>query len=125
MSKRYQQYTLMKFDPASGSERPYPSHADQYREYHGNVAWLYNPWNGDKRHPGDIGSDITGQLIIPDNENVKSMISTKNNEELKRVLALNSDEVDALNSTTATVIVRNLVDCINELDTRLQEKEAS
>ena len=38
-----QQQTLMKFDPATCEEKPYPSNAEQYREYHGKVAWLFNP----------------------------------------------------------------------------------
>ena len=57
------QNKLMKFDPATNSPQPYPSHADQYREYHGRVAWLYNPWTGSIRDPRDIGSDVFGLLI--------------------------------------------------------------
>ena len=63
-----QQYTLMKFDPADGSEKPYPSHAAQYRIYHGTVAWLYNPWTGAKRKALDIGGDTFGLLIRVENE---------------------------------------------------------
>lgn len=37
------QDTLMQFDPATGSEKPYPSHAEQWREYHRNDAFLFNP----------------------------------------------------------------------------------
>lgn len=59
-----QQHELMKFDPASGEERPYPSHAAQYREYHGGVAWLFNPWTGTPRDARDIGSDVFGCLIV-------------------------------------------------------------
>lgn len=58
-----QQQTLMKFDPATCEEKPYPSNAEQYREYHGKVAWLFNPWTGDARDAYDIGSDTFGQLI--------------------------------------------------------------
>jgi hypothetical protein len=54
---------LMKFDPANRKSQPYPSHAEQYRSWHGKVAWLYNPWTGDARDPRDIGSDVFGQLI--------------------------------------------------------------
>lgn len=53
----------MKVDPATGSVNPYPSQADQYRQYHGSVAWLINPWDGTKRDARDIGSDVLGQLI--------------------------------------------------------------
>ena len=57
------QAELMTFDPATGEDRPYPSHADQYRNYHGNEAWLFNPWTGEKRCAGDVGSDVFGILI--------------------------------------------------------------
>ena len=57
------QDTLMRFDPAWGTEKPYPSHALQYRGYHGRIAWLYNPWTGEKRDPRDIGTDPYGILI--------------------------------------------------------------
>lgn len=57
------QSALMKVDPATGAVNPYPSQADQYRAYHGPVAWLINPWNGAKRDAKDVGSDIFGKLI--------------------------------------------------------------
>ena len=59
------QNTLMKIDPAFGTERPYPSHAAQWRDWHGRQAWLFNPWSGQRRHPSDIGSDQFGLLIVP------------------------------------------------------------
>lgn len=62
---------LMKFDPTDGSEKPYPSEAGQYRGWHGRVAWLFNPWTGEKRHPADIGSDVTGLLIRAPGEVLK------------------------------------------------------
>lgn len=58
------QQSLMKFDPSTGNEKPWPSHAAQYREWHGNAAWLFNPWSGNKRHHLDIGSDPFGFGII-------------------------------------------------------------
>ena len=58
------QDNLMKFDPATGQSTPFPSHAQQYRDYHGKVAWLYNPWFGTERTPEDIGSDVFGFGII-------------------------------------------------------------
>lgn len=63
-----QQSALMKFDPALGTERPYPSNAYQWRDYHGQMAWLYNPWTGKHRHPLDIGSDVMGVAIVPPNK---------------------------------------------------------
>ena len=57
------QEALMKYSPDTGEERPYPSHAKQWREYHGKVAWLYNPWTGEKRDPKDVGSDVYGSLL--------------------------------------------------------------
>jgi hypothetical protein len=60
----------MRFDPQYRTPNPYPSHAAQYRKWHGLTAWLYNPWTGDKRLPTDIGSDVQGFLIVPsDNAN--------------------------------------------------------
>ena len=54
---------LMKFDPATGKEKPYPSHAQQWREYHGKPAFLFNPWWGNRRHASDVGSDPFGYGI--------------------------------------------------------------
>ena len=59
------QEQLMKYSPDTGEERPYPSNAKQWREYHGRVAWLYNPWTGKQRDLLDIGSDVYGELIVP------------------------------------------------------------
>ena len=58
----------MKFDPETGADKPYPSRADDWRKYHGAVAWLYNPWSGDKRDARDIGTDVYGLLILPTGE---------------------------------------------------------
>lgn len=67
------QQTLMKFDPATGVSRPYPSHAVQWREYHGyGTAWLFNPWTGVRRQASDVGSDVVGYLIHPPFEQVMS-----------------------------------------------------
>jgi len=60
------QEALMKFDPAYGTTKPYPSHAAQYRNYHGIIGWLYNPWTGERRNPIDIGTDVTGIGIAND-----------------------------------------------------------
>jgi hypothetical protein len=58
----------MKFDPANGEPKPYPSNADHWRSWHGHRAWLFNPWTGKQRDPDDIGSDVHGHLIIPSGE---------------------------------------------------------
>lgn len=83
-----QQESLMKFDPAFGTDRPYPSHADQYRKWHGRVAWLFNPWTGVKRHPLDIGSDVTGLLILPPREPIcagsNNRVATQKGEEITK-----------------------------------------
>lgn len=63
-----QQERLMKFDPATGNPRPYPSNAKQWRDHHGKLAWLVNPWTEEKRDPGDIGRDPFGLLIVPPGE---------------------------------------------------------
>lgn len=59
------QDALMKFDPATGGERPYPSHATQWRNWHGIAAWLFDPWTGKRRNAHDVGSDVRGLLIAP------------------------------------------------------------
>lgn len=56
---------LMKYDPATGTQNPYPSHAEQYRIYHGSVAWLFNPFTGKRRDARDVGSDCYGYAIEP------------------------------------------------------------
>lgn len=61
--RRGEQKALMRFDPATGEPKPYPSHADQWREYNGSAAWLFNPWTGQRRDARDVGSDVQGQLI--------------------------------------------------------------
>lgn len=55
---------LMIFDPRDRSDKPYPSEAKQFREYHGLDAWLYNPYTGTKRDTRDIGSDPVGAGIV-------------------------------------------------------------
>jgi hypothetical protein len=64
----------MEFDPATGERRPYPSHADQWRDYNGNTAWLFNPWTGDRRDARDVGSDTRGFLIRPPSEPVVALV---------------------------------------------------
>ena len=60
------QETLMRFDPATGEPRPYPSHAEQWRLFHGfTTAWLFNPWHGSRRGAGDVGTDPLGRAIVP------------------------------------------------------------
>ena len=65
-----QQSTEMNFSPDYGKADVYPKKAQEWREFHGDVAWIYNPWTGDKRDPRDIGSDVLGLLIIPPNESI-------------------------------------------------------
>jgi len=75
-----QQQTLMKFDPATGEPKPYPSHAEQWRNWHGRAtAFLFNPWEGTRRDAGDVGSDPFGLLIIPRGESVNSCMCRGNN----------------------------------------------
>lgn len=62
------QETLMRFDPATGNVKPYPSHAGQWRKYHGGTAWLFNPWAGGRRNALDVGSDPFGMAIRAEGE---------------------------------------------------------
>ena len=57
---------LMKFDPATGKEKPYPSHAQQWRDYHGKTAFLYNPFVGTLRDARDVGTDPFGYAVVDD-----------------------------------------------------------
>lgn len=67
------QQLLMRYDPATGADRPYPSHAEQWREWHGfSTAWLFNPWTGDRRDARDVGSDVLGRAILPPDEAMKA-----------------------------------------------------
>ena len=56
---------LMRYCPATGSDKPYPSEAEQWRKYHGATAWLFNPWTGSRRTAEDIGSDVFGLICMP------------------------------------------------------------
>ena len=67
-----QQSSVMIRDPATGEPRPYPSHAGQWREWHGETAFLFNPWTGKRRDARDVGSDPFGLLILPATEQLSS-----------------------------------------------------
>ena len=58
------QDSIMQFDPVTREEKPFPSHAMQYRQYHGNFTWNYNPWTGSLRFQTDIVNDPCGLNII-------------------------------------------------------------
>jgi len=62
----------MKFDPSTGAKIT-PMHPDAYRDYYGEIAWLFNPWTGKPRDPRDIGSDVFGLLMIAPGESIKAM----------------------------------------------------
>lgn len=64
MTEQTYQQEVMKTCPATNKPRPYPSHAAQWRDYHGKCAWVYNPWTGTQRDARDIGTDTFGQLIV-------------------------------------------------------------
>lgn len=68
------QEQLMHFDPATCEHRPYPSHAAQWREHCGPIAWLFNPWTGDRRDARDVGSDCFGHLIVPPDERLFEVV---------------------------------------------------
>lgn len=62
------QDSLMTNCPATGSVNPYPSHAGQWRKFHGATAWLFNPWTGRRRNASDVGSDPFGMAISVESE---------------------------------------------------------
>ena len=57
------QQEIMRFDPHDGESRPYPTHTEQFRKFHGKKAWIFNPWTGSMRDAGDIATDLQGLLI--------------------------------------------------------------
>jgi hypothetical protein len=71
---RSNQHTLMSHDPATGESKPFPSHAAQWRAYHGRSAWLFNPWTGRRRSPEDVGNDVFGFLILPVGETIYAYV---------------------------------------------------
>lgn len=84
-----QQQALMKFDPATGEAKPYPSHADQWRNWHGyRTAWLFNPWTGDRRLAGDVGTDTLGQMIQPPTEPMYAAQSSGNAQQAQSGMVL-------------------------------------
>ena len=60
-----QQTREMYYAPDTGDFGARPNIAHEWREWHGDVAWLYNPWTGYHRDPRDIDSDVYGHLIQP------------------------------------------------------------
>lgn len=66
------QEQLMIYDPGFGNEKPWPSHAGQWRKWNGRCAWVFNPWTGVARYPQDIGTDPFGELILTPEESAAS-----------------------------------------------------
>ena len=93
------QEQLMKYSPDTGEERPYPSNAKQWREYHGRVAWLYNPWTGKQRDLLDVGSDVFGELIAPFSKEA----GRKRWNEVYGHLPTHSDDVTTVNPVRQTL----------------------
>lgn len=63
---------LMKFDPATGDPKPYPSEAAQWRCFNTHAAWLFCPWSGLRRNAFDVGTDPYGLLINPPGEQLRA-----------------------------------------------------
>lgn len=78
-------FSLMKFDPATGEKDPIPNEAKHYRNFHGDVAWIYNPYSGEKRDPRDIGSDVLGFGIIAGAHNKEEPVKQAKPEALEAV----------------------------------------
>lgn len=54
----------MVFDPATGEKDPKPDQPEEWRQWNGKTAWLFNPWDGSRRDARDVGSDTFGHLIV-------------------------------------------------------------
>lgn len=61
--KPFTQDSIMRFCPMTGDENCYPTHSKQWRDYHGEAAWIFNPWTGKMRVAHDIASDVFGVAI--------------------------------------------------------------
>jgi len=122
-----QQNSLMHYDPATGVGTPYPSHAAQWRTYHGKAtAWLFNPWNGERRSAGDVGSDPIGLLIVPIGEPLCAEFDAGTGENLQpwqqRIIA-EKDELDAKVKKLVAFLRSDAFTVINSAEReRLQEQ---
>lgn len=56
---------MMRFSPSTGHRLPSFLSVQDYRQQEGQVAWLFNPFNGTRRDLRDVASDPTGLLIAP------------------------------------------------------------
>jgi hypothetical protein len=54
----------MRYDPVTGNYAVRLATPEEYREHYGSVAWLYDPWTGNKRDLRDVGTDPLGKLIV-------------------------------------------------------------
>ena len=60
------QNALMKFDPATGEQRPYPSHAAQWRKWHGSRNGMaFRSFDGAAPRCARRRQRYTGLLIVP------------------------------------------------------------
>jgi len=58
----------MRFDPGYGwlMLTCETKDAAEWRKANKDRAWLYNPWTGVERHPDEIGRDVFGVNIVPE-----------------------------------------------------------
>ncbi len=63
-----QSKVAMVYDPGSGQKDVAHTEASQYRRYHADIAWLFNPWTGKLREATAVSSDVFGELIRPPNQ---------------------------------------------------------
>ena len=83
---------LMLYDPIRGIPKPYPSEAEQFREYTKHEAWYYDPYTGYNRSPDEISSDPVGHLIVPPNSATnQSDDSSESGREVFANLSLSPD----------------------------------
>lgn len=54
---------LLHYNPLSGEPMHSVFTADEWRAREPNMVWLFNPWNGDQRHTGDVRADKFGILM--------------------------------------------------------------
>ncbi len=88
---------LMLYDPATNFATPYPSEANQYREYHPNKAWLYNPYTGEIRTAEDIAADLFGNKLTVNKPAVDEKVELQ--EEIVEYRGQKFKAVDSANCT--------------------------
>lgn len=105
---------LLKFDPSTGNALVEHASPDAWRNYHGPVAWLFNPYTGAARDSRDIGTDVHGHLIYDEDPVLRSVPKTLP-EELEHEIKLQALDDNFL---SLSVHLEAALKCLQEVDIR-------